>query len=388
MQKGLDNIISQSNDTNQAQITLRELDSTAQSYRAMADNFLQQYMMSVQQQSFPITESRLITKATPPLKNSHPKVLLVLAVAVVGGLILAMGAGTLRDLSDRVFRTGHQVETLLQTDCIGVLPLIKGTPKPSASTRHANLKAIGPRTIIRDRSLLWHVVDAPFSRFSEGIRSIKVADDLLGVSRSNKVIGITSALPNEGKSTIAVALAQLMAHAGCNVVLLDCDIRNPLLSRRLAPSADVGLIELLAGKASIREVMWSDPATVLHFLPTVMKARVPHTSDILGSSAAKIVVDGLRKTYDYVVVDLSPLAPIVDVRATAGLVDSYVFVIEWGRTRIELVQHALNEARGVYDNLLGVVLNKANIDVLNRFESYRGNHYYKRYYARYGYTEA
>ena len=443
VQKGLDEIVTQSNTTNQAQITLRELDSTSQSYRALADNFLQQYMMSVQQQSFPITESRLITQATPPLKKSHPKTLLVFAIATAGGLVLALGLGMFRDISDRVFRTVSQVESHLQADCIAVLPFLKTGgkmvaakassrrrtsgeavrslaaaaeglrtsvhkdsilsqvadqpfyPTTASSGRPATVEAIGsspgtagqPRTIVHDDSILWQVVDQPFSRFTEGVRSIKLAGDLFGVSKSNKVIGVTSSMPNEGKSTVATALAQLMAHSGSKAILIDGDFRNPRISRELAPGADAGLIELLSGKASLDEVIWADPSTHLTFIPTVMKTRIAHTSDLLASEATKKLFDALREKYDYVVVDLSPLAPVVDVRATTGLMDSYVFVIEWGRTKIEMVEHALGAARGVYDNLLGVVLNKADTSVLNRYESYRGNYYYKRYYARYGYTE-
>jgi succinoglycan biosynthesis transport protein ExoP len=119
----------------------------------------------------------------------------------------------------------------------------------------------------------------------------------------------------------------------------------------------------------------------------VLKSRVAHTSEILASEATKKLFDRLRETYDYVVVDLSPLAPVVDVRATSSLVDSYIFVIEWGRTKIDVVKHVLGAARGVYDNLLGVVLNKADINVLSRYESYRGKYYHNRYYARYGYTD-
>ena len=122
-------------------------------------------------------------------------------------------------------------------------------------------------------------------------------------------------------------------------------------------------------------------------MPAVLKSRLSHTSEILGSAATRKLFDRLRETYDYVVVDLSPLAPVVDVRATANLVNSYLFVIEWGRTKIDVVEHALNGARGVYENLLGVVLNKADINVLSRYESYRGKYYYNRYYARYGYTD-
>jgi succinoglycan biosynthesis transport protein ExoP len=119
----------------------------------------------------------------------------------------------------------------------------------------------------------------------------------------------------------------------------------------------------------------------------VLKSRVAHTSEILASEATKKLFERLREAYDYVVVDLSPLAPVVDVRATSNLVDSYIFVIEWGRTKIDVVKHTLGAARGVYDNLLGVVLNKADINVLSRYESYRGNYYQNRYYARYGYTD-
>jgi len=216
---------------------------------------------------------------------------------------------------------------------------------------------------------------------------IKIAADLFGVSKSNKVIAFTSSLPNEGKTTVSTALAQLTAHSGSRTILLDCDLRNPSLSRKLAPNATVGFLEVVSGKASLEEAIWTDPVTRSAFLPCVVESRVVHSSEILGSSATKKLFDHLREMYDYVIVDLSPLAPVVDVRATTSFVDSYVFVIEWGRTKIDVVEHALNVTRGVYDNLLGIVLNKADINVLSRYESYRGKYYYNRYYSRYGYTD-
>jgi succinoglycan biosynthesis transport protein ExoP len=385
IQKSLDEIVSQSNTTNQAQITLRELDSTAQSYRAMADNFLQQYMMSVQQQSFPITESRLITRATPPGGASHPRKSLVLAAASVGGLILALGIGLMRELADRRFRTGQQVEDILQTDCIAILPAIKGAETATAAI--VEERSDRSRLIRRKPNLLWHVVDSPFSRFTESIRAIKIAGDLYGVSKSNKVIAVTSSLPNEGKSTVATALAQLMAQTGSRVVLVDCDLRNPSLTRRLTPDSPAGLLEVLAGRASLADVICAEPTTRLEFLPAVVKSRVAHSSEILASAATKKLFDRLREIYDYIIVDLSPLAPVVDVRTTTNLIDSYLFVIEWGRTKIDVVKHALGAVPAVHDNLLGVVLNKADVGLLSRYENYRGKYYYNRYYARYGYTE-
>ena len=75
------------------------------------------------------------------------------------------------------------------------------------------------------------------------------------------------------------------------------------------------------------------------------------------------------------------------MRATTNIIDSYVYIIEWGGTKIDVVEHNLSVASGVYDRLLGVVLNKADTNILGRYEGYHENYYYKKYYARYGYTD-
>jgi succinoglycan biosynthesis transport protein ExoP len=385
--QSLSDIVSQSQTTNQAQIALRELESSAQTYRALHDNFLQRYMESVQQQSFPVTEARLITQASRPLRKSHPKTVLILAIAAAGGAILGFGIGMLRDISDRVFRTSNQIESALETDCISVVPLVKADLTKSRPERTISDVRPGPRTIKRDDSVLWAVVDTPFSRFAEAIRAIKVAADLSKPGQSAKVIGVTSSLPNEGKSTIAMALAELIAQSGSRVVLVDCDLRNPALSRKLAPNATAGVLEAIANKTPLDQIFWTDASTKLVFLPSVVKSKFAHTSDVLAAHATKSLFDTLGEAFDYVVVDLSPMAPVVDVRAMTHLVDSFVFVVEWGRTKIDVVEHALRTSRGVYENLLGVVLNKANFNVLGRYEGYRGNYYHNRYYARYGYSE-
>ena len=77
----------------------------------------------------------------------------------------------------------------------------------------------------------------------------------------------------------------------------------------------------------------------------------------------------------------------MDVQATTHLVDSFVFVVEWGRTKIDVVEHALGHAQGVYDNLLGVVLNKVDMNVFGRYANHRENYYYNKHYAQYGFTE-
>ena len=123
-QKSLNDTIALSNGTNQAQIALRDLDSNAQSARALSDNFLQLYMVSVQQQSFPITEARVITQASNAPNKTSPKTTLVLLATLIGGAILAGLVAVLLEMMDRVFRTVSQVEQLLHTSCIASIPAI------------------------------------------------------------------------------------------------------------------------------------------------------------------------------------------------------------------------------------------------------------------------
>jgi polysaccharide biosynthesis transport protein len=402
IRKELAQAVSQSQATNEAQVTLRELESNAQTYRALYDNFLQRYMESVQQQSFPITEARVVTAASRPLARSHPKAFLILAFSGIGGLMMGLGIARLRDLSDRVFRSSSQVEASLHVECLAVLPNIKDQSSQPAAPQikvvnssqpvlehleeRTETAVAGTRIITPTDDLMWHVTNCPLSRFAESIRSIKMAADLDG-ARKNKILAMTSALPNEGKSTIAASLAQLMAHAGAATILVDGDLRNPSLTRKLTPSAKRGLVEVISGKVSLDDVIWKSASSRLSFVPAVVNPRLfSYTNEILASDAARVFFEGLRESYNYVIVDLSPLAPIVDVRGTSSFVDSYVFVIEWGRTRYEVVQKVLNDSRIVYENMLGAVLNKADIGILSRYEGY-GYYYHEKYASRYGYTE-
>ncbi|MEY9463587.1 succinoglycan biosynthesis transport protein ExoP [Bradyrhizobium ottawaense] len=381
IKSSLANVVSESQLTNQAQIQLRELDSTAQSYQAMYDNFLQRYMESVQQQSFPITEARVISAATTPLIKSAPKSLVILGAALFGGLMLSFGAAMARELSDKVFRTTGQVEEQLGANCVAILPAL-GAPASAALTSKLGRKKSNP-----EPDLLRYVVDNPLSRFAEAVRSLKVAVDLNSIVRENRVLAVTSTLPNEGKSTLSTNLAQLMAHGGARVILVDADLRNPSLSRALLPDAQAGLVDLVAQRAQLEDVISIDPQTKLAILPAGTTSKLLHTNEVLASKPMRDLVALLRSKYDYVVIDMPPMAPVVDVRVTTPFVDSFVFVVEWGKTKIDVVRHNLRNAPEIQHKLLGVVLNKADTKLLARYESYHGRYYYQKYYARYGYVE-
>jgi succinoglycan biosynthesis transport protein ExoP len=384
VQKSLAEVVAQSQNTNQAQIALKDLDSKAQTFRAIHDNFVQRYMESLQQQSFPYTEARVISRASRPWTKSQPNSTLVMTLASASGLLLAIGVALLIDFSESGFRTTEQVESELRTNCLAVVPLLKAGTE-AAPPNHARTTDLGISRHIERTGLMFGVVGNPFSRFAEAIRTIKVSIDLFSVAKPTKVIGITSTNPNEGKSTIAANLARLIAHAGGKAILLDCDLRNPSLSRSLAPAAELGLLDVLSGKRLLRDVVWTDPTTSLEFVPMVAKTRLSHTNEILASTGMKKLIDALREVYDYVLIDLPPLTPVVDVRSTNQIVDSYLFVIEWGHTTVEAVQRALWSASLVYENLLGVILNKANLEAMRKYS--RGDKYKSMYHERYGFED-
>jgi succinoglycan biosynthesis transport protein ExoP len=377
--------ITVSRSAGQAQGTLNELESRARTYHSLYDNLLQRFTELSQQETLPTTEARFITRAAPPQEKAYPKTHLILAGALVAGLALGFGVGFFREMLDSVFRTARQVVSALHSNCLAVIPLAEKTPEGSpskSSEQKLQPKPSGLRTIARRSSTMWTVNDFPLSRFAEAVRAVKLAIDL-GLPEKSKIIGITSAIPNEGKSTISANLALLMAQVGARVLLVDGDLRNPSLSRALAPACKGGILEVVSGKLPLTDVVWTDPATNLAFLPAAMPFRLAHSNEIFSSDLTKQLFKELRQSYDYIIVDLSPLVPVIDVRATTDLVDAYMLVVEWGRTKIKLVEHALREAENVYENLLGVVLNKANMDVVHRYDGHLEGYYRNKHFARY-----
>jgi succinoglycan biosynthesis transport protein ExoP len=418
----LAHLVSQSQTSDSAEITLRQLESSAQSYKKLYDNFLQRYTESVQQQSFPLSEARLISPATPPSGKSSPKTLLILGVSCLFGSTLGFGIGWLRDRADSAFRTTEDVEHFLDLDCLALVPTSPGIQRKASKSpgtadawgslykelennvRKKTLSASSPpngnaavsggsadmstskelpRIIRHDDRAIWAVSKQPLSVFTEALRALKLALDLNGLVRTSNIVGFTSSLPNEGKSTIAGALAQLVSLSGARCLLVDGDLRNPTLSRQLAGGAQAGLLEVLSGKIALQEVVWKDNATNMNFLPMVARSRLTNTSDILASGAVQKFFAKLRDSYDYIIVDCSPISPVVDVRATARWVDAYVYIIEWGVTKPDLVQYALKSAPELREKILGVVLNKVDLNILKRYGSKYKDYLTEKYIGRY-----
>lgn len=357
-------VFQKSGATRQSQVRLRELETAANTYRGIYETFLSRFTQSVQQQSFPSTEARVVTVASPPRAPSSPKIGLTLALASLAGLCLGIMSAFAREQMNRQIHTRAQLEKLLGTSCLAVLPAFpqKGPVmrKLQGATRDSGA--------FRQISAV-----APFSATAEALRYIKVAIDLHPTG--GKVIGIVSALPGEGKTTVATGFAAFVAKSGSRTLLIDADLRNPSMTRALGYVNAPGLVNMVADKSNFDDLVITDSKFKFDFLPSSTRMKPSNSSDILNSPAMKDMLRAAKSNYDYVLVDLPPILPVVDVKAVAHLFDAFVLVVEWGSTSTDEILKAVGASPIVSERLLGAVLNKADEAVMRRFEGYSDRRY-------------
>ncbi len=381
-EKSLNDSVSQatgiSASANETQVQLRELEREAETYKNMYQTFLQRYQEALQQQSFPVTEARIITRATPAGGPSHPRKSLVMAFFLVLGAAAGGGVGAFREFRDRFFRTGEQVRDILGLEFLGIAPLV-----PPARATSLKEMPEGPRLIRKANAVSNYVIDHPLSAFAETLRSAKIAADLGLAGKTCKIIGIVSSLPGEGKSTISVNFAELLASQGSRTILIDGDLRNPGATRAIARHAEAGLLEALLDGGNVQNLLLHNPQTKLSFLPAVVKHRVPHSSELLASPAMRNILTSLSAEADYIIVDLPPLGPVVDARAISNRVDGFIFVTEWGKTARRVVRQVLSTDPYIRDKCLGVILNKVDQERMKLYRAYGSSEYYYSRYSQY-----
>lgn len=358
----------------ETQVQLRELERSSEAYKNLYQTFLQRYQEAVQQQSFPVTEARIISKAVGPTAPSSPRKPLVIAISVLFGLMIGAGIGAFREFRDRFFRTGDQIRDILGVEYLGATPAI---------VKKADTSVTAPvdREVHFRNSVSNFAMNYPLSSFSETLRSCKIAIDL-NIAKASKIVGVVSTLPGEGKSTIALNLAQVLAKSG-RTLLIDTDLRNPGTTRAIGQHAQAGLIQVLTEGLPYTSVLLHDSASGLDVLPVVVKRRITHSSELLASPQMHQLLSRVSAEYDYVVLDLPPLAPVVDARSIAGRIDGFIMVVEWGVVSRKVVQQTLAAEHQIAERTLGVVLNKVDVQKLKLYREYGSSDYYSSRYSSY-----
>lgn len=193
------------------------------------------------------------------------------------------------------------------------------------------------------------------SMYEEAIRSVRTNIQFSGIDKKNKVISITSAKPEEGKSTVIYNLAKSFAENGDRVILLDCDLRKPTIPIISGVDNNVGLTNYLTGKVEYSRIINTDPDQG-DFDMIFTGPIPPNPAEILASTAYKNLVNQLADIYDYVFIDTPPAGLFTDASIVSTLCDGVIFAIKSGDTKREDISQALNNLEKVNANILGTVL--------------------------------
>ncbi|RWP13377.1 polysaccharide biosynthesis tyrosine autokinase [Mesorhizobium sp.] len=371
---------------NQSQVKLRELEQKATALSTLYQTFLGRYEEASQQQSFPVGKIRVISDATLPKSAATPRTSIVLGLSLVLGVMLGAGVGGLNEFRERFFRTGEDVRDRVGLKFLGYLPIIgsKAAKDDKRDDGQADIKTAQSASAAERRARMRVSIDAPASMFSETLRSAKIAFDVVMEGQGSRVIGVISVLPGEGKSTVAANLAGLLAANGSKTLLVDGDLRNPGLSRSLGMEAEQGLMEAVVSGQTWQSVGKIDRQTKLAIVPAVPRGHFSHTSELLSSAGMRRFIDNAKETFQYIIVDLPPLGPVVDAKAFAPLADGFVLVTEWGRTPRAMVQSILSSESYIANKIVGVVLNKVDLKKLAKYGSIGGSEkFFDRYSSYY-----
>jgi succinoglycan biosynthesis transport protein ExoP len=368
LEASIDKVISDSSPTSIAQVQLRDLESNAETSRALLTGYLQKIQDASQLETFPVADARIVTRAVPPLKPSSPKPVMVLPAGVLAGLLLGGAILIGRELLNLSFVSGRELRDFTGLRFLGNLPEV--TPGPTDANAGKSLVAN-----VVDR----YAIESPFSRFAETLRNVKILlDEVVRSSPGGKIFGVISSAPAEGKTVVALNLAQILARSGKATLVIDCDLRTCALSSRLAARAKAGLLEAIQFPERVNELILRDPLTGVDVLPSAVGRFDRNISEAISSQGMTDLLARLRKTYQYIILDIAPVVPVVDARALAPNVDGFIFVVKWRVTDRRMVHEAI-ETENVEPKIIGAILNGIDPKYLSEIESHYGantNRYY------------
>jgi polysaccharide biosynthesis transport protein len=368
LERSLQEVSGQTSIDDATTVRLRELERAAAVNKSLFEEFLHRAKITEEQSKFEAKEARVITPALTPGGPSYPPNSRYMMITVLLGLMLGVGGALAKEMLDAGFTTAKQVEDLLQ------LPVLTSVGRMQKRDRRVDGKVI---------PLALYPSLKPSSRYGEAVRSLRTGIRMADVDNPPKVIQITSAVPGEGKTTIAISFAASAAAAGVKVLLIDADLRRASASHALGLDKDEGLVDLLVGQPDAKSLMQLHKEARFWTLPAGSKTQNP--PDLLGSERMKSLMEGLRKTFDLIVIDTPPAEPVIDPVVVSQLSDKVVFVIRWGSTTREMVRRSVQRMSG-HRKVAGVAFNLVNDRQARRYgkhayANYYGSRRYKQYYV-------
>ncbi|PKR54557.1 protein tyrosine kinase [Thalassospira marina] len=358
LQQSLNSLESKNNTQNQAEIRLRELEREANANRLLYENFLNRFKETNSQEDLQQADARIISRAEVPVDPSAPKKQLIIAVAFVGSIFLGVVLVFVLEQLDNSFRSTEQLEQIAGVPGIGMIPLLTG-----------NL--LGKTDVGR------FPTHKPGSATTESVRSLRTSLMLSNVDNPPRIVGITSTVPSEGKSTLAAWLAQVTSNSGQRTLLVDCDLRRPTVHKTFGADNKHSLVELLADECTIDQAIKKDEETGLYLLPA--KVTQANALDLLSSSHMQTTLMALREHFDFIVLDAPPILAVSDSKVIGLMADKMLYVVKWDSTPRGLVKAGLKETTEAGIDLAGAVLTQVNVKKHAKYGYGDYGYYYGRY---------
>jgi capsular exopolysaccharide synthesis family protein len=337
-------------------INVAVLDESPVRARDIANTLADEFVVMVRELESPedgaAPDARVVVeqRASVPEQPVVPKTARNIGIGLLLGVALGIGLAIVRDLFDNSVKGRETLEDISGVGIVGTIPLDKVRRKHPAIS-----------------------FDSDNSGIAEAFRKLRTNLQFLSVDNPPRVIVVTSSVPQEGKSTTAINIALALAEAEHNVVLVDGDMRRPMLYKYLDLVGPAGFSTVLSGGATLQEVLQRTSFPRL----TVLTAGAvpPNPSELLGSLAAKKLIAELRAQYDYVIIDSSPLLAVTDASLLATAADGALIIARFGQTKRDQLTHAVGSLESVSAPLLGAVLTMTPT---------RGNASYSYNYSYYG----
>lgn len=295
-------------------------------------------------------DSRVVVeqRASVPAHPVVPNKLQNIGIGLALGFLLGIGLALLRGLLDNSVKDRETLEQITGVGMVGNIPLDKDRRKqPAIHFEHDN------------------------SAIAEAFRKLRTNFQFLAVDSPPRLVVVTSSTPSEGKSTTAINIALALAEAEHNVLLVDGDMRRPALHKYLDLIGPVGFSTVLSGQAALEEVLQKTQFPGL----TVLTAGAvpPNPSELLGSLAARKVLNEARSQFDYIIIDSSPLLAVTDAAILAASSDGVLIMTRFGQTKKDQLAHAMGNLRDVGASVLGAVF---TMTPARGYASYKYNYSY------------